>query len=158
AVGRDPGNAAASTARIFMGLRLECARCHNHPFASWTRDQFWQLAAVYEEFEEVPFRVAWQPRIKVPDTSRVVLATLPAGTPVKESPGSPRDQLARWLAKSDNPYFAKATVNRVWTILFGSSLAEMPEDGEDAPPQMAALEELARAFVRSGFDMRFLLR
>jgi hypothetical protein len=155
---RDPGNAAAATARVFLGVRLECARCHNHPFASWTRDQFWQLAAVFEDMEDVPFRVAWAPRIRIPDTTRVVMAALPDGTAVKEQPGAPRDQLSRWIAKPDNAFFARATVNRIWTLLCGSSLAELVEDGEDPPMHASACDELAREFVRSGFDIRFLIR
>jgi hypothetical protein len=157
ALGTDAGNYAASTARVFLGVSLECARCHNHPFAPWTRSQFWQLAAVFEDAQSVPFRVAWAPRITIPDTTRIVMATLPDGTLVKETPGTPRDQFARWLARPENPYFAKATVNRVWAILLGSPLAELADDG-GTPRHAAALDELARAFVQSGFDVRFLVR
>ncbi len=158
-LGTEPGNYAASTARVFLGLPMECARCHNHPFAHWTRTQFWELAAVFEEVEEVPFKVAWAPRIRIPDTDRVVLAKLPDGTAVKDSPGTPRDQFARWLAKPDNPYFAKATVNRVWGIFFGATLAEPPIDPADPPaPHAAALDALAQAFIQSDFDLRFLVR
>jgi hypothetical protein len=158
-LGRDPGNIAASTARVFLGLNMECARCHNHPFANWTRDQFCQLAAVFEEVGDTPFVVAWSPRIRIPDTDRTVMATLPDGTPVKESPGSPQDQLARWIAKPDNRYFARASINRVWTIFFGSGLSEPPDDAEEVPAfQAAALDELVRTFIQSGFDIRFLIR
>jgi hypothetical protein len=157
ALGTDAGNYAASTARVFLGVSLECARCHNHPFAAWTRTQFWQLAAVFEDVQDVPFRVAWAPRIIIPDTNREVMATLPDGTAIKESPGTPRDQFARWLARPDNPYFAKATVNRVWAVLFGGPLAEVADDGT-TPPHATALEELSRAFVRSEYDVRFLVR
>lgn len=158
ALGADPGNIASSSGRVFLGLSLECARCHNHPFARWSRTQFWQLAAVFEDAEPVAFRVAWAPRIRIPDTDRVVMATLPDGTPVKESPGSGRDQFAAWLARPDNPYFARAAVNRVWAQFLGSELAPPPEPGEPPAPHDAALDELSRAFVQSGFDLRFLVR
>jgi hypothetical protein len=158
-LGTDPGNVAASMARVFLGLNLECARCHNHPFANWTQDQFWQLAAVFGDVEDTPFRVAWAPRIRIPNTGRTVFAVLPDGTPVKESPGSPQDQLAAWLTRPDNKFFARTAINRVWAIFFSVGLSEPLDDAEEVPGfHAAALEELVRTFVQSGFDIQFLIR
>jgi len=165
-----PENLAASSARAFLGLRLECAQCHDHPFATWTRDQFWGLAAFYAGLRSqdrgegfiVPEREVLDRReLAIPGTDRVVQASFPDGTdPVWKFKAGPRQTLAEWVTNKDNPYFAKATVNRVWAQMFGVGLVEPVDEmagGQDTKIFHAELlDELAKSFVASKYDLKFL--
>ena len=131
-----PENLASSAARVFLGLRLECAQCHNHPFATWTRDQFWGLASFFaglqtrergpdEGFILPNKEVLDRRELTLPGTERIVQATFPDGTePEWKFKAGARETLAAWITGKDNPYFAKATVNRLWAHMFGVGLVE----------------------------------
>ncbi len=165
-----PENLAAGSARVFLGLRLECAQCHDHPFASWTRDQFWGLAAFYAGlsgrdngggFVTPEREVGDRREISIPGTERVVQACFPdGGEPVWKFKAGSRQTLADWMTDKKNPYFAKAAVNRVWAHLFGIGLVEPVDEmagGQDTKVYHAELlDELAKAFNDSNFDLRFL--
>jgi hypothetical protein len=163
-------NLAASTARLFLGLRLECAQCHNHPFASWTRDQFWGYAAFFASLERRGPEAAFLSPIReladrreaaIPGTEKVVQATFLDGSePQWRSGVLARVTLADWMTAPDNPYFARAAVNRIWAQLFGIGLVDPVDDmGADNPPSHPELlDALARAFVAHGFDRKFLIR
>jgi hypothetical protein len=165
-----PENLAASTARAFLGLRLECAQCHDHPFASWTRDQFWGLAAFYAGLRAqdrgegllIPEReVVDRRELAVPGTERVVQAGFPDGTePVWKFKTGPRQTLADWVTNKDNPYFAKAAANRAWAHLFGTGLVEPIDEMAGGPDTKVyhaeLLDEIAKAFVANKYDMKFL--
>jgi hypothetical protein len=163
-------NLAASTARLFLGLRLECAQCHNHPFASWTRDQFWGYAAFFASLEKRDPDDASPDAIReqadrrdlvIPGTERRVPATLLDGsTPRLRSEAPARIALADWMTASDNPYFARAAVNRIWAQLFGVGLVDPVDDmGADNPPSHPELlDALAQAFREHGYDRKFLIR
>jgi hypothetical protein len=165
-----PENLAASTARLFLGVRLECAQCHNHPFASWKREQFWSLAAFFAGMERPPrdgavFAAAEasdRHELTIPGTDRVVQAGFLDGTkPAWKSEGSPRATLAEWLTARNNPYFARAAVNRLWAHFFGTGLVEPVDDlggGETSASHPELLDELAAAFVAHDFDLKFLMR
>jgi hypothetical protein len=156
-----PENLAANTTRAFLGLNLDCAQCHNHPFSRWTREQFWQTAAFFAR----PTGTGTEPlrlEIAIPDTKQTVGPKLLAGS----QPGWPealkdetgRIMLADWITAKDNPYFARNAVNRVWAELLGTGLVEPLDDlNSDNPashPEL--LDDLAKAFVESGFDLKFL--
>ncbi len=165
-----PENLAASSARAFLGLRLECAQCHDHPFATWTRDQFWGLAAFYAGLQSrnvgegfmVPEREVLDRReLAIPGTDRIVQATFPdGGDPVWKFKTGPRQTLAEWLTGKDNPYFAKATVNRVWAHMFGIGLIDPVDEmvgGQDTKVYHAELlDEIAKSFIANKYDLRFL--
>jgi hypothetical protein len=163
-------NLAASTARVFLGLRLECAQCHNHPFASWTRDQFWGYAAFFASLEKrgpagaliSPIRELPDRReAAIPGTERVVQATLLDGSePPFRSREPARNTLAAWMTAPENPYFARAAVNRIWAQLFGTGLVDPVDDmGPDNPPSHPELlEALAQSLAAHGFDRKFLYR
>jgi hypothetical protein len=153
---------AAATARHFLGVRLECAQCHNHPFADWKREQFWQLAAF---FSDLPGGEARRPpkqpgrEITIPNTERLVPARFLDGAPPRFKAGeSGRGVLADWVARRDNPWFAKAAANRVWARYFGTGIVEPPDDmrPENPPSHPELLDELARAFADGGCDERLL--
>jgi hypothetical protein len=166
-----PENLAASTARVFLGVRLECAQCHDHPFTQWKRDQFWSLAAFFSGIErrrendcdlfryrEVPGRrelaISGGPRMA---QARYLDGRVPAW---KSDKGSARILLADWVVARDNPYFARAAVNRVWSLCFGTGLVDpvddMYEENPASHPEL--LDELAAAFVAHGYDLKFLVR
>ena len=164
-----PENLADSTAQLFLGLRLGCAQCHDHPFDTWRRDQFWGYAAFFAGIERTgPVSRALQIRevadrreLTIPGTDRVVRATfLDGGAPRWQPEVGARETLADWVTSPENPYFARAAVNRTWAQLFGTGLVDPVDDlGPDNPPSHPELlDELARRFVANGFDHRFLIR
>jgi hypothetical protein len=165
-----PEKLAASTARIFLGLQIECAECHPHPFDKWTQEDFWGYAAFFAQLEQsqmqrLPTDVSLVDldtgEVTLPDSETVVPPRYPDGKPARAEDGGPRRvQLAIWMASRDNPYLAKAAVNRVWAHLFGRGLVEPVDDlGKHNPASHPELfEELTRYFVKSGFDLKQLFR
>lgn len=164
-------NLASASARVFLGLRLECAQCHDHPFSTWTRDQFWELAAFFagiraqdrgNGFVTPEKEVLDRRELLIPGTERVVQATFPdGGEPQWQFKVGPRQTLANWITAKGNPYFARATANRVWAHLFGTGLVEPIDEmvgGQDTVVHHAELlNELAKAFADHQFDLKFLL-
>ncbi len=156
-----PENLAANATRAFLGVNLDCAQCHNHPFSRWTRDQFWQTAAFFVAPRADQRR---KPTIAIPNTTRTVGAALmdksPLVWPEPLADDSARRLLANWVTAKDNPYFARNAVNRVWANLFGLGLVEPLDDlSEDNPSnQPELLDELTRTFIASGFNLKYLTR
>jgi hypothetical protein len=165
-----PEELASSTARIFLGVKLECAQCHDHPFARWTRPQFWELAAFYAGFQQrmgpangfgIRPEATDQRELKIPGTDKTVRARFLGGAAPDLKPNvSARVALADWVTSPTNPYFARAAVNRVWAHFFGPGIVEPIDDLNEtnAPSHPELLDDLARAFVESRFDMKFLIR
>lgn len=164
----DPAKIASSSIRTFLGLRLECAECHNHPFDPWTREQFWSQAAFFAGIErrgKGPFaplvEVANRKEISLMNTDRMVpVQFLDEAEPRPAGTTSPRVEFAAWMTSPSNPYFAKAIVNRVWSQLLGTGLSEPVDDFSEAnpPSHPELLDELATAFRESGYDLSLLLR
>ncbi len=180
-----PEDVAGSAARQLLGLQLECARCHDHPFDRWSQREFHGLAAWFARLRARPvpgrqgvFTISEAPvgdhRASVGGmgaTSKSVIApALPGGADADWRPGadapegtvknSRRAALARKLTSPDNPWFARAAVNRVWAWYLGRGLVEPIDDlsaAEDGPhPQLLA--DLATAFAEGGFQFRALER
>lgn len=155
-----PENLAANTTRAFLGVNLDCAQCHNHPFARWTREQFWETAAFFVRSDSGD---PAQRELKVAGTSLSVrprlLTSEAIAWPAAAKPDSGRTVLAEWITRKDNPYFAKNAVNRVWANLFGTGLVEPLDDlsGESPASHPELLDELAKAFADSGFDLKYLI-
>jgi Protein of unknown function (DUF1553)/Protein of unknown function (DUF1549) len=153
-----PENLAAATARLFLGIKLECAQCHDdRSGGGWTRRQFWQLAA----FFAAP-RAGQAPRLRIGGRGAWAEARfLEGGPPDWKGAMMPREVLGGWVARADNPWFARAAVNWIWRDLFGIGLVD-PVDGlgvDDNPPSHPVLlDELARQFVLHDFDVKYLLR
>ncbi|MEZ6103469.1 MAG: DUF1549 and DUF1553 domain-containing protein [Pirellulaceae bacterium] len=165
-----PEELAGQTAQIFLGVRMQCAQCHNHPFDSWTQRDFWGYAAFFAQLED---RNAMQSRngrslqdsnrgeVTLPDSDEVIAPKYPGSRMADPAEGGTRRmQLAIWMASRDNPYLAKAAVNRVWSQLFGRGIVEPVDDlGPGNPashPEL--LDELAKFFAHSGFDLQQLYR
>ncbi|MCE9531596.1 MAG: DUF1549 and DUF1553 domain-containing protein [Planctomycetes bacterium] len=178
---------ADSISRNFMGVELRCAQCHDHPFAVWKQADFWGVAAFFgrlqpssakggpnvtlQESDQPIDGVAAVSKVKgaalvVPvmsgnESGKVVRARVPGGMPLAEDLPMPyRGKFVDWLLARENPYFAKATVNRYWSLMFGRGLVH-PLDGFDpknppANPEM--LDLLAKEFAASDYDLKHLLR
>lgn len=162
------------TSRYFMGVRLNCAQCHDHPFVDWKQQEFWGMAAFFTQIQ-TPKRAKQVYELGVIDDPRLDLSSLRdagmidgftprpptflGGQPMP-SGGSNRAALARWLTAADNPYFARATVNRTWWRLFGRGIVGPVDDMHQAnpPSHPELLDLLSRQFVESGFDLKFLTR
>jgi hypothetical protein len=152
-------NLAGATARLFLGVKLECAQCHDHPFASWRRKQFWEYAAFFSGVRRRSKDVKGGREITIPGTNKVVKIRFPDGTEPKfENAAEARGVLLEWMTAADNPFFAKATVNRMWEYFFGVGLIDpLDEPSEDNPPSHPELlDELAKEFIAHQFDLRFL--
>jgi hypothetical protein len=160
---------AASTVRLFLGIRLECAQCHDHPFGKWTREQFWSQAAFFAgikrprgDFFFGPINeVADRRELTIPNTDRVAQARFLDGKEPKwKYKVGARATLAKWMTAGDNPFFARAAVNRMWAHFFGVGLVDPVDDFNDtnSPSHPELLDELAKQFVANKFDLKFLVR
>ncbi len=158
----DPVSLAARTARGLLGVRMDCAECHDHPFDRWTQQDFHQLAAFFAPVEVRFFGVRdgqrhyyWKPL----GAERPVRGypRVPFAAELLPKQGVPRQRLARWVTHPQNRAFARATVNRMWAVVFGRPLVEpvdnIPLEG-DVPEE---LDLLAEDFVRHGFRLRRLV-
>jgi hypothetical protein len=149
-----PENLAGSTARLFLAVKLECAQCHNHPHAEWTQDQFWAYAAFFGGT-----RSKGSISIKIPKSNKTVTAKFPNGKePSVDAVVNPRATLAEWVTAPENPYFARATVNRLWAHFFGNGLVEPVDDLTQEREKNVLLDEIAREFAKHQFDLKYLIR
>jgi len=165
----DPGKLAATSTRLFLGIRLECAQCHNHPFDRWTQEQFWNQAAFFAGVQRRG-RGPFAPVLEKPETRTIALMSDAAKTvpalfldghdPALAEQDRPRIALARWMTAPANPFFARATVNRVWGQLLGRGIVDPVDDFQDGNPAShpELLEELAAAFRDSGYNLTELYR
>ncbi len=168
---------AESTAQLFLGIRLQCAQCHNHPFERWTQDDYLGLAAFFSQVtrsrmgKEGPSGRADRRQIAVKmDTGKMRLADAANQHVLPHFPGEAapeidkgtdlRGVLADWLVESDNPYFARSIVNRVWFHLHGRGIVEPVDDFRDSNPSAndPLLDALARYFVANQFRLKPLVR
>jgi hypothetical protein len=150
-----PEKLAGSTSKLFLAVRLECAQCHNHPFAEWTREQFWEYAAFFAGAQGGGNRTT----IAIPNMGKTVQARFPdGGQPNFKKGVSPRVVLADWTTSPDNPYFARAAVNRMWANFFGVGLLEPVDDLLREGGKNELLDELARSFADHHFDLKYLIR
>ena len=160
---------AASTSRAFLGLQLQCAECHDHPFEDWTQQDFWGYAAFFARLQPgnmstgpiVSFRERSTGEVTLPETEQVVLPRHLDNTPTElPDTASRREALANWIIGEQNPYFARAAVNRIWSHLFGRGIVEPLDDmGPHNPPSHPALlDELSEFFKRNHYDVRLLVR
>lgn len=175
-IARDPQNLAETTAQLFMGVRMQCAKCHNHPFERWTQDDYYNLSAFFarvrlrrdpdssrkqnEAFAEIVY-LDRAGEVVQPRTGKVVVPSFPGGVVAKVEPNQDRREvLAQWLTAGDNPFFAKSVVNRVWYHLFGKGIVDPVDDFRDSNPSCndALLDALTADFVKNGFDLKRLIR
>ena len=177
---RDPYSRAEATAQVFLGIRMQCAKCHNHPFDRWTQDDYHSLAAFFarvqyrilennrrDRFDKHEFdgeQIVWldrQSELKHPRTGENLRPLFPGAETPPLAPDADRLQaLADWIARPDNPFFARAQVNRVWYHLMGRGIVEPNDDfrTSNPPANGPLLEALTADFVAHGFNLRHLIR
>jgi len=180
---REPQALAESTAQLFFGIRLQCAQCHNHPYERWTQDDYYHMAAWFTQVKaksdpfqpgNAPPPYPWMLRedaiviypgrtgeVIQPRTGQVMapkVLGLPA--PVIAPGRDRRDVLADLVTAADNPFFARATVNRIWFHLLSKGIVDPPDDFRDSNPPAndALLDALAADFVSHKFDMKHVIR
>lgn len=184
AVLREPDKITEDVSQTFLGVRFNCAKCHDHPFEKWTQNQYYQFGAFFSRLaikrgtlgSEVirnqtgdPMRVTGEEIVYVnyhggevthPKTGQNVAPKVPFGE-AKDVPDDPerRRAFVEWLTSKDNPLFAKAMANRVWSYFFGRGIIDPVDDirASNPPSNPALLDALTAHFVTSGFDVRRLM-
>ena len=139
--------------QLFMGVRLQCANCHDHPLDSWTQDDYHGLAAIFAGVKRgAEIRFTKSGEVIHPATGEAAIPKLP-GNKYVENDAAPRRVLAEWLTSPDNPYFAKAAVNRIWSYLMGRGLVEPVDDLRVTNPAThpELLNWLVNEFVRDNY-------
>jgi len=171
---REPAELTTMISQIFLGIRLDCARCHHHPFEVYGQDEFYSFAAYFARIgrkgqgisapisggEETVF-TAKSGQVKHPLTDKVMLPKPLFGkAPDVGEERDPREVLADWIVSPQNPYFARVIVNRVWADLMGRGIVEPVDDlrATNPPTNPALLDALAEDFRKNGYDLKKLLR
>lgn len=163
--GPDETKLAARTSRAFLGVSLDCMQCHDDKFGDrWKQQDFHQLAAYFAQADTTitgvrdKSAVEYETRYLGEKDLTLVTPRVPYSPGLSPDHGSRREQLARWVTHPENAAFARVTVNRTWAILFGRPLSEPVDDIPLDGPFPAGLEELAKGFVGSGYDVQRLIR
>lgn len=165
----DMNECVENVSQVFLGARLQCAKCHNHPFERWTQDNYYGLGAF---FNRVQRRKTQRPGemfvwtmgagdVVQPRTGETMKPWLPVvGSVDVDDSEDRRETFANWLIEPTNPYFAKMEVNRIWAQLFARGIVDPIDDFRDSnpPSNEALLDALASDFVQSGFDRKHILR
>ena len=156
-----PREQAEFMSELFMGTRLRCANCHNHPLDKWTQDDYHGLAAIFAKIEgDQIVKVKPSGEVIHPATREKAVPRIPGDRFLPADVADGRVELADWLTGSDNPYFAKAIVNRLWRAMMGRGLVEPVDDFRSTNPAThpELLTTLADDFVAHGYDLRRTLR
>jgi hypothetical protein len=173
-VTRDPKPTMEKTTQVFLGVRMVCAQCHDHPFERWTQNQYYEMAAFfsavglrpgYEVGEEILYDQRQDYDMKHPKDGRVmnpkfIVPASWSGTGAPPTDALRRQAYAEWLTARDNPFFAKSTVNRVWSYFFGRGIIDPVDDirASNPPSNPALLDALSKDFLDHNFDLRQLMR
>ncbi len=167
----DPKERMQDIAQVFLGIRMQCAQCHHHPYERWSQDDYYGFVAFFSTIARK--EVYRLPEDDIVYHNRKVAETLNPGTKVKMKPTppggktidipaeqDPRHELAKWVRSKENPYFARMVVNRYWKHFFGTGLTEPEDDIRPTNPAShpALLNDLAEHFKASGFDLKELVR
>jgi hypothetical protein len=159
----DPVRLAGRVTRAFLGLRLDCAQCHNHPYAEWKQADFQGLSAFFGQ-THLGFTGIYdgpgeyEAKDRKTQELQVIAPRVPFADELLPEQGSRRWQLACWVTHAKNPYFARAAVNRVWALLLGRLLVEPVDNLESDTSAPPTLDLLADDFAAHGFDLRRLIR
>lgn len=181
---RDPAAAAENTTHLFLGVRFNCNKCHDHPFEKWTQDQYYQLASYFAQVgrsEDPKYKgqkvggsavEGAQPLVEIIKDNpsgevkheRTGLNSSPkfpfALADKLEKPKTRREELAHWITSKENPYFAKSFVNRQWAYLMGVGIIEPIDDirAGNPPSNPQLLDYLTSEFIKSDFNIQQLVK
>ena len=156
-------------AQLFLGARLQCAKCHNHPYERWTQDNYYGFGAFFHRLQrtkversgEMVLWAAKQGEITQPRTGQDMAPWLPGEEKLDlDGVHDRRELLVDWLTRPDNPYLARVEVNRIWTNLLGRGIVDPFDDFRESnpPANQPLLDWLARDFVQSGFNREQVIR
>ncbi len=183
---RQPDLVMENTTQLFLGVRFNCNKCHDHPFERWTQHNHWEMAAYFAQvgrtnapnspimpvnaenqldgqppaFDEIISDLD-KGEVTAPYSGKTVAPAFPfrlvTGSPPK---GSRREALTAWITSRDNPYFARSYVNRIWSYFLGIGLIDPVDDirAGNPPSNPELLDRLTHDFIESGFDVRKLMR
>jgi hypothetical protein len=165
----DMNDCVETISQIFLGARLQCAKCHNHPFERWTQDNYYGMGAFFNRIQRKKTRRAdelfvWvnsAGEVTQPRTGQQMKPWLPGiGSIDDVDEYDRRKTFADWLTKKDNPFFGRIEVNRIWSHLFGQGIVDPADDFRDTNPPSNAelLDALSKDFADSGFDRKHILR
>lgn len=163
-----PEDMTRAVSQAFLGIRLECAQCHHHPFEKWSQDDFYGMTGFFNGMQrkklngedELVFHAGARPMV-MPLTNRPVAVRPPDGPPLPaDATGDPRSRLAAWITKPDNPWFARLVVNRLWKHYLGRGLVEPEDDLRSTNPSTnePLLDHLAKSLVKNRYDLRAVTR
>ncbi|HRX80500.1 MAG TPA: DUF1553 domain-containing protein, partial [Pirellulaceae bacterium] len=177
---REASIRGETTARLFLGTRLQCAKCHNHPFDRWTQDDYYEWSSVFSQLDyqigdkerkdkldknefagDQVVLVAKQDEVRNPTTGQIARPKFLGGNALDEDEAKDRlAALARWLTSADNELFVKSQVNFIWYHLMGQGLVDPIDDFRLTNPASnpRLLDSLAAHFVAAEFDIRSLVR
>ncbi len=172
---REPADMAEFVAQLFLGIRLNCARCHHHPSEKWGQDDYYSMAAFFGSMKRkgqgISAPISGEPEywwfqsggeVKHPVTDEVMKPKAPDGPEFAEiaETKDPREVLVDWIVSPENPFFAKAIVNRLWGELFGRGIVHPVDDFRESNPATnePLLDWLSTEFVKNGYDQKKLLR
>ncbi len=167
---KEPQQQLEDVAQLFLGVRMQCAQCHHHPFERWSQDDYYGLAAFFSRVGRKPTATAGEDvifhkrGIALVENKKTKLPVKPAvlgGTTLQISQDQdPRLTLAGWMSDKANPFFAKSLANRYWKHFFKRGLVEPEDDIRDTNPATnpELLDALAAHFVASGYDLKALVR
>jgi hypothetical protein len=167
---KEPKQQLEDVAQLFLGVRMQCAQCHHHPFERWSQDDYYQLAAYFSQVGRKPTSTRGEDMIFHKRGTAVAtniktgrsLRPAPLGADSQPIPADvdPRLKLADWMADRNNPFFAKSLVNRYWKHFFRRGLIEPEDDIRDSnpPSNPELLAALEKHFIESGYDLRGLVR
>ena len=167
---KEPTTQVEDVAQLFLGVRMQCAQCHHHPFERWTQAEYYHMAAFFSQIGRKPTAIAGEDLIfhkrgTAQTEHRKTRDMLkPAGLgepPLDIAPDDdPRLALADWMAQKKNPFFAKALVNRYWKHFFKRGLIEPEDDLRDTnpPTNPELIDALAKHFTDTNFDLKALVR
>lgn len=167
---KESNTQAEDAAQLFLGMRMQCAQCHHHPFEKWSQGDYYSLTSFFSRVGRKP---GWLPTEELiyhrrgeatainPRTGKVVTPAGLGGEPLQIAPEEdPRQRLVDWMAEPENPFFARTLVNRYWKHFFSRGLVEPEDDMRVTNPATnpELLDELAEHFIAGKFDMKDLIR
>lgn len=164
---RTSDDAAKGISQAFLGIRLDCAQCHHHPFEKWGQDDFYGMAGVFNGLQfqklqadrELVFHAGYRDT-RIPISNRQVVVRPPDGPPVSTDAVDPRRELADWMTDAQNPWFARLLANRLWGHFLGRGIVEPVDDLRSTNPAVnePLLAWLTSQVIGSGFDAKAVMR
>ncbi len=167
---KEPKQQIEDVAQLFLGVRMQCAQCHHHPFERWSQNDYYSLAAFFSQVGRKPSGTRGEDLIfhkrgiatatNIKTAVPLKPAALGDAIPEIAADEDPRLKLADWMSTKNNPFFAKSLVNRYWKHFYVRGLIEPEDDIRDTnpPTNPALLEALEKHFIASGFDLKDLVR